>query len=68
MGLVIRILTILLAVAFVVLLYYVTVWVLGILGIHLPQNILSVIFVIIGLAMAIAVLTGRFDNFWPRIP
>ena len=68
MSLVIRVLSILLGIAFVVLLYYVTVWVLGLLGIHLPQNILTVIFVIIGLMMAIGILSGRFDNFWPRGP
>jgi hypothetical protein len=70
MGLLIRVLSILLAVAFVVLIYFVTVWVLGMLGIHLPQNVLTVIFVILGLMMAIGALTGRFDNIanWPRGP
>ena len=60
--LVIRFLSILLAVAFVVLLYYATIWILSLLGIHVPQQILQVIFVIIGLMMAIGVLSGRFDN------
>jgi hypothetical protein len=70
MGLVIRIFSILLAIAFVVLLYLVTIWVLGLLGLHVPPNILTVIFVIIGLIMAIGVLSGRFDNIynWPRVP
>jgi len=70
MGLLIRVLSILLAVAFVVLIYFVTVWVLGMLGIHLPQNVLTVIFVILGLIMAIGALTGRFDSIanWPRGP
>ncbi len=62
MSLLIRILTILLAVAFVVLAYYVTIWVLGMLGIHLPQQILTVIFVIVGLIAAIWALTGRMDT------
>jgi hypothetical protein len=55
---------ILLAIAFVVLLYYVTIWVLGMLGIHVPVHIMQVVFVIIGLMAVIGALTGRFDNFW----
>jgi hypothetical protein len=62
-NLLIRILMILLAVAFVVLSYYIVIWVLGMLGIHLPQNILVAIFVIIGLLLAIWALTGRLDNW-----
>jgi hypothetical protein len=62
MSLFIRILSILLAIAFVVLAYYVVIYVLGLLGIHIPQNILTVVFVIIALLAAIAALTGRFDN------
>jgi bacteriorhodopsin len=64
MNLFVRVLGILLAVAFVVLLYYVTVWVLGLLGIVMPDKIITIIFVIIGLMAAIAALSGRFDNFW----
>lgn len=68
MPLLIRVLSILLAIAFVVLIYFVTIWVLGMLGIHVPKDILTVIFVIIGLMAAIGALTGRFDNFynWPQ--
>jgi bacteriorhodopsin len=68
MGLIIRILSILLAIAFVVLAYYVVIWILGLLGIHIPQNILTVIFVIIGLMAAIGALSGQFDNIfrWPN--
>jgi hypothetical protein len=64
------VLSILLAIAFVVLIYFVTIWVLGMLGIHVPPNILTVIFVILGLMMAIGALSGRFDNItnWPRGP
>ncbi len=68
MGLVIRVLSILLAIAFVVLIYYVTVWVLAMLGIHIPAQILTVIFVIIGLMAAIAALSGHLDNWWPPPP
>ena len=64
MNLFIRILYILLAVAFVVLAYYVVIWVLGMLGILIPEHILKVVFVIIGLLAVIGALTGKFDNFW----
>jgi hypothetical protein len=67
MSLLIRVLGILLTIAFVVLIYFVTVWVLAMLGIHIPDHILKVIFVIIGLMAAIAALTGRADN-WFRLP
>lgn len=67
MNLLVRILSILLAIAVVVLCYYVTIWVLGLLGIHLPQQILTVIFVIVGLVAAIWALTGRMDT-WLRLP
>lgn len=63
MPLLIRVLRILLAIAVVILCYYVTVWVLGLLGIHLPQQILMVIFVIVGLVAAIWALTGRMDSW-----
>ena len=66
MSLLLRILHILLAIAFVVLIYYVTIWVLGMLGIAVPHQILMVIFVIIGLMAAIAALSGRLDNWWLR--
>lgn len=68
MGLLIRVLGILLAIAFVVLIYYVVIWVLGMLGIHVPQNILTVIFVILGLMAAIYALTGRMDSLFTRLP
>ena len=64
MSLFIRVLQVLLALAFVVLAYYVVIWVLGMLGIHVPGQILTVIFVIIGLMAAIAALSGRLDNWW----
>lgn len=64
MSLLIRVLYILLAIAFVVLIYFVVIWVLGMLGIHVPDQILKVIFVIIGLLAAIYALTGRMDNLF----
>lgn len=63
MNLIVRILTILLAVAIVVICYYTVVWVLGMLGIHPPQNLMTAIFVAIGLIAAIWALTGRMDTF-----
>lgn len=62
-ALIIRVLYILLAIAVVVALYYLTIWVLGLLGITVPQHIITVVFVIIGLIAAIGALTGRLD-FW----
>jgi hypothetical protein len=63
-ALFVRVLMILLAIAFVVLAYLVVVWVLGLLGIHIPPNILTVVFVIIGLMAAIWALTGRLDTWF----
>jgi hypothetical protein len=68
MGLFVRVLYILLALAFVVLAYYVVIWVLAMLGIRVPQHILQVIFVILGLFAVIGAMTGRFDNFWRPLP
>jgi hypothetical protein len=61
--LIVRILYILLAIAITVGCYYLIIWVLGLLGIIIPVQILRVIFVIIGLGLAIAALTGRLK--WP---
>ncbi len=65
-----RLLQILLCIAIVVLCYYVSVWVLGLLGIVIPQQILVVILVIVGLICAIGILTGKFDsvNWWKGPP
>lgn len=64
MGLFIRVLYILLAIAFVVLAYFVVIWVLGMLGISVPEHILKVCFVILGLLAVIGAMTGKFDKFW----
>jgi hypothetical protein len=68
MSLFVRVLYILLALAFVVLAYYVVIWVLGMLGIHVPQHILQVIFVVLGLLAVIGAITGRFENFYKPLP
>jgi hypothetical protein len=62
-ALFVRVIMILLAVAVVVLCYYVVLYVLGMLGIHIPGNILTVIFVIIGLLLVLWAITGRLDNW-----
>jgi hypothetical protein len=64
MSLFIRVLYVLLAIAFIVLAYYVVIYVLGLLGISVPDQILKVVFVILALLAVIGALTGRFDNFW----
>ena len=62
MNIFVRILSILLAVAFTVLGYQVTIWVLGMLGVVVPHAILVTIFVILGLMVALYAFSGRFDN------
>jgi len=57
-----RVLKILLMAAILMLCYYVVIWVLGLLGISIPQQILTVIFVILALMGVIGIITGRFDN------
>lgn len=64
MSLFIRVLHVLLALAFVVLAYLVVIWVLGMLGLGVPIEILKVVFVILGLLAVIGALQGRFDNWW----
>ena len=64
MSLFVRVLYVLLGIAFVVLAYYVVIYVLGMLGISVPDQILKVIFVILGLLAVIGGLTGRFDGWW----
>ena len=64
MSIFVRVCQILLAIAFVVLAYYLVIWVLGLLGIAVPDQILKIIFVILGLMALIGALSGRFDNWW----
>ncbi len=66
MNILIRVLYVLLALAFVVLAYYIAIWVLGLLGFVIPDQILKVIFVILGLLAVIGALTGRYDNWWKQ--
>lgn len=64
MRILIRVLYVLLAVAFVVLAYLITLWVLGLLGLPVPVDILKVVFVILGLIAVIGALTGKLDHWW----
>jgi len=64
MSLFVRVLYVLLGIAFVVLAYYVVIYVLGMLGIAVPDQILKVVFVILGLLAVIGALRGSFDNWW----
>ena len=63
-GIVLIIARILLGIAILVLLYFGTVWVLGLLGITPPDRVLTAIFVVIGLLLFIAALTGKFNPWW----
>lgn len=63
MSLFIRVLHVLLALAFVVLAYYVAIWILGLLGIAVPDQILKIVFVILGLLAVIGALTGKFQTW-----
>jgi hypothetical protein len=62
-----RVLQILLVIATVVLCYYLIIWILGLLGIAIPQQILIAILVILGLMGALGILSGKADNinWWP---
>lgn len=64
MNIFIRVLYVLLALAFVVLAYYVTIWVLGLLGIVVPDQILKIVFVILGLLAVIGALTGKIESWF----
>jgi len=57
-----RVLQILLLVAIVMLCYWVIIWVLGLLGVSIPHQVLVCILVILGLTGAIAIISGRADN------
>ena len=64
MNLLLKALQVVLAVAFVVLIYKVVPWLLGLLGITMPHDIWMVIMVIIGLIAIIGALRGDFGTWW----
>ncbi len=65
-----RVLQILLAIAVLMLCYWTILWVLGLLGISIPSQILTCIIVILGLLAALGILSGRADNirWWDNGP
>jgi hypothetical protein len=67
-AVVIQIARILLGIAILVLLYWGTIWVLGLLGFMPPERVLTAIFVVIGLLLFIAALSGRFNSWWGPTP
>ena len=64
MNIVRLVLNLLLAIACVVLCYYLIGWVLGLLGVSIPDQILKIIMVILGILAALGVISGRFDTWW----
>ena len=66
MSLFVRVLHVLIAIVFVVLAYYVIVWVLGLIGVNVPDHILRIVMVLLGLLAVVGALTGRFDNWWKQ--
>jgi hypothetical protein len=64
MSLFVRGCQILVALLFIGLLYFLAVWVFGLLGIHIPERILQIIFAILILLAIIGGLTGRYDGWW----
>jgi hypothetical protein len=64
-----RVLQILACITVMVICYYGVIWVLGLLGVHIPPQILTAVFVLLGLICAIGIVTGRFDTIsWWRVP
>lgn len=68
MGLFIKAVNVLIAIGFVLLAYLVVVWVLGMFGLAVPDQILRIIFVIFGLIAIVGALQGRWDNYWLHPP
>lgn len=57
-----RVLQMLLLIAIVALCYYLIIWVLNLLGVAVPQQIIVAVLVILGLMGAIGIISGRADN------
>lgn len=67
MSLFMLVLYILLAIAVVVLLYLVTMWVLRLLGVTVDARIITVIFVILGLLAVIGAISGGLSGWQLRL-
>lgn len=62
-GLAILVCKILLVIAVMIALYWGVIWVLGLLGVPVPERVLTVLFVILGLLGVIGLLSGKFDTW-----
>ncbi len=57
-----RVLQILLLIAIIALCYWLILWVLGLLGIAIPSQIIVCVLVILGIMGALSIISGRADN------
>jgi hypothetical protein len=65
---IIRVLYVLAAIATVVICYYAIIWVLNLLGLTVPDQLLRAIMVLIGILAVIGAISGKFDNWWtPKV-
>jgi hypothetical protein len=62
------VLHVLVAVVAIVLAYHVTIWVLGMVGIRIPDLILTIAFVLLALLAVIGAISGKWDNWWKPTP
>jgi len=58
------IIRILIAIASCVVGYYLVIWVLGMLGISIPAQLLTACFVLIGLVALYGAISGKWDAWW----
>ena len=63
-----RVIQILLLVATVALCYWVIMWVLGLLGIAIPHQIIVCVLVILALWGVYGIISGRIDTWWGGPP
>ena len=57
-----RVLQILLLIAIIALCYWVIIWVLGLLGVPVPHQVIVCILVILGIMGALGIISGKADN------
>lgn len=68
MGILLRVLHVLAGIVCVYIAYLVCLWVLSMLGLQVPDKILTAIFVLLALLAAIGAFSGKFDNWWRANP
>lgn len=59
-----KILSVLIAITVCVIGFYVVQWVLDLLGLHPPRELITAFFVLIALVTIGGALYGKFDNWW----